>query len=130
MIGMMIGTAVYLFAMQAAVNVPRSAFSACLKDASAKATSQKVAPDAYPDFIRGLCTAQAASFKSALISFDTKNGVKRAQASSDAQLQIDDYITGSAENYEARFAVNNPKAAPAAPPPAATPEPTPASAPK
>jgi len=127
MIGMMIGSAVYLVAMQAAVNVPRAAFSACLKQANAKATSEKVEPAAYPDFIRGLCTAEAATFKNALISFDVKNGVKRGQASSDADLQIDDYIAGSTDNYGSRFAAAKPKAAP---PPAAAPEQTAASVPK
>jgi dGTP triphosphohydrolase len=127
MIAMMIGSAVYLVAMQAAVNVPRAAFSDCLKQANAKATSEKVTPEAYPDFIRVLCTGQAATFKSALVSFDVKNGIKRAQASTDADLQIDDYIAGSTDNYQARFAATKPKAAPT---PAATPAPTAASVPK
>lgn len=131
MIGLVIGSAVYLIAMQAAVNVPREAFSTCLKEANAKATSEKVDPAAYPDFLRNHCTQQAATFKNALVAFDVKNGVKRGQASSDADLQIDDYIAGSSNNYQARFASIKPKAAPpAAPAAAAPPAPTAASVPK
>lgn len=126
MIGVMIGSAVYLVAMQAAVNVPRAAFSACLKEATAKATSAKVAPDAFPDYLKVQCTAQSAAFKNALVSFDVKNGVKRGQASSDADLQIDDYIAGSSDNYGSRYAAMNPKSAP----PPAAPAPTAASVPK
>ena len=127
MIGLVIGSAVYLVAMQAAVNVPRAAFSDCLKQAGVKATAAKVDPEAFGDFIRGQCTAQTAAFKEALVSFDVKNGVKRSQASSDADLQIDDYVAGSTDNYSARFVASKPKTpAPAA---AAT-TPTPASSPQ
>ena len=132
MITMVLGTAVYLAAMQASVNVPRAGFSDCLKQANQKAQSEKVGPEAYAAFLRSQCTDQAAAFKNALVSFDVKNGIKRAQASSDADLQIDDYIAGSTESYQARFAAMNPKAAPkAAPSPAAAPPPpTPAAVPK
>ena len=54
-------------------------------------------------------------FKSALVAFDVKNGVKRAQASSDAQLQVDDYLAMSSEKYEAK--APKPKASPTPPPP-------------
>ena len=82
----------------------------------------EVEPTAYPDFLRAQCTAETATFKNALVSFDVKNGVKRGQASSDADLQIDDYIAGSADNYGSRFAAMKPKAAaqPAAAAPAQT----------
>lgn len=129
MIAVMIGSAVYLAAMQAAVNVPRAAFSDCLKQATVKATSSKIEPEAYGDFIRAQCTAQTATFKEALVSFDVKNGIKRSQASSDADLQIDDYIISSTENYTARFVPTKSKT----PPPAAAaaaPTPTPASSPQ
>jgi len=129
MIGLVIGSAVYLVAMQASVNVPRAAFSDCLKQAGVKATSSKIEPEAYGDFIRGQCTAQTATFKEALVSFDVKNGIKRSQAASDADLQIDDYIISSTENYSARFVASKPKTpAPAAA--AAAPAPTPASSPQ
>ncbi len=47
-----------------------------------------------------------------MIAFDVKNGIKRAQAASDAQMQVDDYLAMSAEKYEA----NAPKPKAASPP--------------
>ena len=126
MIAIIVGSAVYLTAMQASVNGPRAAFSDCLKQAGSQAASQKVAADAYSGFIRGQCAEQATAFKNALVSFDVKNGIARKQASDDADLQIDDYILGSTESYQARLPGNPPKTASAP----AAPAPTPASSPK
>ena len=99
MIGMVVGSAVFLIATQAAVNVPRAAFSDCLKQADAKARAEKVGAEAYADYIKGACSAETTKFKNALISFDVKNGIARKQAASDADLQIDDYIDSSANLY-------------------------------
>ena len=66
------------------------------------------------------CSAHGASFKAALVAFDVKNGVKKRQAASDAQMQIDDYVAMSAEKYESKAAFNakpkpSPTPAPVAP---------------
>jgi hypothetical protein len=119
------GMAAGLIALQASIAGPREAYSECLAQASKQAMAQKVAPDQYSAFAVQQCAAQGASFKSALIAFDVKNGVKRAQATADAQLQLDDYVAMSAENYEARA----PKAAQSAAP-TPTPAPVQAAAPK
>ena len=106
MIALMMGTAVYLAAMQAAVNVPREAFADCLKEADQAALVSKVGADAYAEFVKGQCANQTSKFRDALISFDVKNGVKRATAASDADLQIDDYMQGSIERYKKVVARN------------------------
>jgi hypothetical protein len=100
MITMIMGSAVYLAAMQAAVNVPRAAFADCLKKADAQALASKVGAEAYMDFVKGQCANESSKFKNALIGFDVKNGVKRQTAASDADLQIDDYLQGSIEHYK------------------------------
>ena len=67
-----------------------------------------------------------ATFKAALVAFDTKNGVKRDRASSDADMQLDDYLATSQEKYAAKVKFDAPpKAAPAPAPvvPAAAPAP-------
>lgn len=131
MIALVISSAIFLVVSQASVNAPRSAFSACLKEAGAKAVSDKVALDAYGAYIRGACATQAMALKKALVAFDTKNGVKRAQASTDAEAQLDDYYLGSSETYSLKVAATQP-AKPPAPQPAATPaaQTVPASSPK
>lgn len=108
MIALIMGTAVYLAAMQAAVNVPRAAFADCLKQADQKALASKVGADAYADFVKGQCANETSKFKNALVGFDVKNGVKRARAASDADLQIDDYMQGSIDHYKAVLARSSP----------------------
>ncbi len=91
--------------MQGAINAPRAAFGDCLKRAGLAAAAQKIPADQYSTFASQQCSAQANSFKQALIAFDVKNGVKRALAQSDAQLQVDDYVAMSAEKYQEKVGV-------------------------
>ncbi|MEO8619278.1 MAG: hypothetical protein ABI412_07930, partial [Sphingomicrobium sp.] len=103
MISLFLSSVIAVAGLQATINAPRSAFVACLRDASGKAESQKIAVDAYQGFLDTACSAQAASLKSALVAFDVKNGIKRATAESDAQAQIDDYHAMSKEKYESKM---------------------------
>ena len=123
MISLMIASAIGLTAMQSGIDLPRKNFGACLSSALDAAMAQKIAVPDYGAFVLRTCQAQADSLKNGLVGFDVKNGIKRAQATSDAQAQIDDYLVMSAERYESRA----PKAQPA---PNPVPPPTPVSAPK
>ena len=116
-----IGVVAGLTFLQASIAAPRQNFTDCLKKTSQQAAAQQVAPDQYSAYAAQQCAATGASFKSALVAFDTKNGVKRSQASTDAQAQLDDYIAMSAEKYEAK--APKPRAAPNV-----TPTPVPAAA--
>ena len=115
--------------LQASIAGPRQDFTDCLKKASLQASAQQVSPDQYRAFAMQHCAASSASFKGAIVAFDVKNGVKRAQASSDAQLQLDDYLAMSAEKYESKagLAQAKPTQAPV-PAPNVTPAPVPAAA--
>jgi hypothetical protein len=109
-----IGVMAGLMFLQASIAAPRQGFTECLKKASLQAAAQKVAPDQYSAYASAQCSSQASSFKGALAAFDVKNGVKRAQATSDAQAQIDDYVAMSLEKYEAKASANaEPAPAPA-----------------
>lgn len=125
MISFLIGGAIGLTALQAGIDTPRKNFVACLRTAYDNALTQKVAVPDYGGFILKACESQSSSLKSGLIGFDVKNGIRRAQASADAQAQIDDYVAMSTEKYELR--VGKPKLATA---PSPVPPPTPAAAPK
>ena len=120
-----IGVVAGLTFLQASIAAPRQDFTDCLKKASLQAAAQKVAPDQYSAFAKQQCTGASQSFKAALVAFDTKNGVKRDRAASDADLQLDDYIASSQEKYEAKANFAAKSTAPAAPPvvPAAAPVP-------
>ena len=131
MISLMVASAIGLVAMQAGIDGPRKNFGACLSSALDAALAQKIAVPDYVAFVSKTCETHANGLKSGLIAFDVKNGIKRTQATADAQVQIDDYLMMAAERYEARA----PKAKAAATPPTVQapnpiPPPTPASAPK
>ena len=118
MISFFLAGAIAMTALQASIDIPRKNFSACLSSALTAATTQKVPVADYRAFVATTCEAQAGILRNGLIGFDVKNGIKRTQATADAQVQIDDYFAMSAEGYEARAARVKPSPA-AAPAPAA-----------
>lgn len=139
MIALIAASAMYLVASQAAVTAQTTSFKDCLRQASAKAKSEKVAGNAYEAYARNACGAQLSALTNALIAFEVKNGVKRRDAATDADLTAGDYLASSVEKYQylAGVAADNQKAeaaaaAKAAQPatPAVTPAATPASAPQ
>jgi hypothetical protein len=134
MIALVVASTLYLTGMQATINAPRDAFRTCLKQAKEKATSEKIAGDAFEAYAREACSGKLATLKDALIGFSVKNGMARKTAANDANLTIDDYVGSTVDNYKFMADFNSPKpaAASAAPAPAAaaaTPAPTPAAAP-
>ena len=84
----------------AAINGQRDKFISCLEAAEAIAKTQKMAPEALEAHLRQSCAAQEASFTASLVAFDLKNKVARKQATADAKLQIDDFVSGTVEHYK------------------------------
>ena len=111
MISVMVASAVYLVALQASVNAPRNAFADCLKQATQKAQSEKVAADAFEAYAKGQCAGQVESFKKAVVSFDVKNGISRKEAAENADLQVEDYMIGSVDSYRMKTRGANPQQA-------------------
>lgn len=114
MIALLGASAMVLAGLQASINVPRDAFRNCLKEASTKATSEKVAPDAIEAYLKTACSGQLGSLRNALLAFDLKNGMAHKVAESDASSTVDDYMSGPIEHYKFD-AASNTKAAPPAP---------------
>ena len=83
----------------AAADGARSALRTCIKAASTEAKGQKVGSDALTGFIHQKCSAQESAFKSAVWAFDSKNKVSKKQSESDADLQIEDFVSMAAERY-------------------------------
>lgn len=100
MIIMTMASAVSLLALQASVDAPRSAFTACIREAHAKAKTEKVKPDAFGDYVRSACAPAGDKFKNAMVSFDTKNGIGRSQAAADAQMVLDDTLDSAARSFK------------------------------
>ena len=134
MIALVMGSALYMIAAQASMAAPTNAFKDCLRQTSAKAKTEKVAPANYEAYARNACSAQLAGLTSAITSFNVKNGMKRKDAADDAELTAGDYLTSSVDKYQYLAGVDaeNAKAAASAAAPAVTPQAqaTPASAPQ
>jgi hypothetical protein len=123
MIILMGASALVLAALQASITGPTDAFRGCLREAAAKAQSEKVGGDKIEDYLRGACTVQRDALTSAIVAFRMKNGMSRKQASGDAEMTVDDYVATPADNYRFLVNYNAPK-----PQPGVTPAPTPAAA--
>ncbi len=122
MIVFLAASSALLLTLQASITAPTNAFRSCLKDASTKATSEKVAPDGIEDYFKAQCSAQMDSLKGAVVSFRVKNGMGRKAASEDANMTVEDYMAAPADRYRFVAEMNAP------PKPAAAPAATPASA--
>ena len=133
MIALMAASTLYISALQAGIAAPTDAFRSCLRQAAAKAKTEKVGGDAIESYLKNACTAQMGTLDEALIAFRMKNGMTRKAAASDAAMTVDDYISTPADNYKFTIGQEAKQAAAeaAAAPPAAAAKPvvTPAAAP-
>jgi hypothetical protein len=113
-------TSIVLTALQASINGPTDAFRGCLKEATAKATKEKVSPDGIEDYYRTNCSVQMESLKSAVIAFRVKNGMAKKAAADDATMTVEDYMAAPVDRY--KFMADMDKGAPPAQAAAATPD--------
>ena len=104
-------TAIFLaaFLQSAAINSQRDAYLACLKTNFATANTQKMPIASFEPFLRQNCAAIETTFEASLIAFDVKNKVPRKQATADAKVQVNDFVSSSVERYEI---MNRPKSTP------------------
>jgi hypothetical protein len=120
----LLGTAsILLAALQESIAAPTRAFRGCLRDAAAKATSEKVSGDAIEAYLRNACGGEMSTLKNAIVSFRVKNGMAKKAAASDADMTVDDYVATPVDNYQFLASQRAP-----APPPTA--QATPASNPQ
>ena len=110
-------TVMYLTVLQASISAPTDAFRACLKEASTKATNEKVAGNAYEAYARNACSVQMGSLKNAVVAFRMKNGMAKKAAADDADMTVDDYVATSVDKYQFMADMNKPQAASPAPAP-------------
>ena len=129
MIGLLIASAINLAGLQASITAPTTAFRSCLREAAAKAKTDKVTGDGIEAYLRNACTGSMGSLKEALIEFRLKNGMTRKAAGSDAEMTVNDYVSTPADNYKFMASQDAPKPEGKAAS-SATPAATPASAPK
>lgn len=135
MIFLVAASAVSLLGTQASINAPRDAFKTCLREASSKASNEKVGAEGFEAYVRNACTSELGSFKGAVVKFDMGNKMSKKASDEDASSMIADFVGSALDHYkymtgstgETKQAAAAPATSPAA---AATPAPTPASAPQ
>ena len=114
MIFLVAASAISLLGTQATIAAPTTAFRTCLREATAKATTEKVTGDGIEAYLKTACTSQMGTLKDALIAFRMKNGMSRKAAGSDADMTVDDYVATPVEIYKFMVAKFAPTPAPAA----------------
>jgi hypothetical protein len=133
MIVLLAASSITLAALQASINAPRDAFRNCLKEATNKATNEKVTSDAYGAYVRAACSNEVGSFKGAVVKFDMGNKMSRKASDEDADAMIGDFMSSSVDRYKyvtGASSAANQAAVAVAKPTTVTPQPTPASAPQ
>ena len=129
MIALLGASAITLTALQATISAPTESFRSCLREASAKANSEKVAADGIEAYLRNACSVDMQKLKSAVVAFRVKNGMTRKAAAGDADMTVDDYVATPVEKYKFMVEMNSPPAAAnAQAAPASATQPTPAAA--
>jgi hypothetical protein len=113
MIALLVASAINLAALQATIAAPTDELRGCLRDAAAKAKTEKVPGDGIEAYLKNACTSQVGTLKQALVAFRMKNGMTRKAAADDADMTVDDYVSTPADNYKFLANMNAPK--PAAP---------------
>ena len=126
MIEIAIASAIHAAALQSTpAAAERNAFAECVKKAADAAKDSKVAMDGFIAHLQQACSAESDKFKTKLVAFDVKNGIKRAQASEDADLQLEDYYAAQEDRYRYEMEKSGP-AKPVTPPPQQAASPAPA----
>lgn len=126
-------SAISLTGLQATINAPRQAFTSCLKEATSKASSEKVGANGYDAYARNACSAELGSFKAAVVKFDMGNKMSRKASDEDADAMIGDFMSSSVDRYKyvtGASSAATQAAVAVAKPTTVTPQPTPASAPQ
>ena len=130
MIVLLAASSILLTMLQASINAPTNAFRGCLKEAAAKANTEKVAPDGIEAYLKTQCSAQMTSLKGAVVAFRLKNGMTRKAAVADADMTVEDYLAAPVDRYRFMAELNAPRADPANAPAAAQATPAAASKPE
>jgi hypothetical protein len=95
----MIGIVVTMLLAGAGADLRRD-FATCLKQASSKAQTEKVAADGFVAFARTTCASTEAPFQASLTTTNVSHGMSKKAAATDAADQIESYYTERLENYK------------------------------
>ena len=81
------------------IDAPRNAFRACLKTFEGNQMRAKVDAAAYATAVKSACPTEAQALTDALVKYDVAMGNKRANATANAERDLEDYRLTSEERY-------------------------------
>lgn len=91
------------------IDAPRKAYSACIKRFENSSIDAKMDVAAYSAAVKTACPAEAAAFTNALVAYDVGMGTKRATATSNAAIDLADYVLTSEERFRDTMTAAAPK---------------------
>ena len=81
------------------IDAPRRAYAACIKTFESNQLKAKIDPAAYEAAVKTACASEAAALTAALVNYDVAMGTKRAKATANAALDLEDYQLTSVDRY-------------------------------
>jgi hypothetical protein len=100
----MLITSILLAAMAPAstanVDTTRAAFTKCLRDDMKKSLEAKMGDAEYEMALKSTCNEQRDAFRAAVIAFARAAGDSEANATEDADMQIEDYHANFTDKFK------------------------------
>jgi hypothetical protein len=90
----------------AAVDTSRVAFTKCLNTAMKKGLDDKVSEAEFEMSIKSVCDTERAAFRTAVIALNRSGGDSVADATDNADMQVDDYHANFVDKFK-DYAENN-----------------------
>lgn len=84
----------------ATVDTTRVAFTKCLNTEMKKALNDKRSPTEFEMSLKSVCTAERDAFHAAVIALNRSGGDSVADATDNADMQIDDYHANFMDKYK------------------------------
>jgi hypothetical protein len=82
---------------------PRKNYVACLTKFQKSSLREKMEPAAFTTAVKTACPVESGTLKKALVDYDVAMGVKRAEANSNAQFDLEGYTSNMEESYKDYF---------------------------
>lgn len=83
-----------------ALGKARKDYSACLSSFTSDAISKRMTADAFKSALRPKCAAKETAFRAALLTANTADGMKAAEAEADAEDQVAEYLEKFAGEFD------------------------------
>lgn len=84
----------------AAVDTGRAAFTKCLRTHMTKSLDAKMSPAEYDMAVKTICSDEREAFRKAVVTLNRSGGDSAADATDNAEMQIEDYHANFSEKFK------------------------------